>query len=93
MPIINSCSMTAPAQPNISGRKILGAAAMKFSVHHPMWFAPIRDPMTKNNRLNICMAKPSPTRIRVPDAHPPAITMPIPNMMPPTAVARLIGMM
>ena len=37
------------------------------------------------------MVKPSPIRINVPEAHPPAITMPIPNMKAPAIVAKLTG--
>ena len=81
-----------PIQPKRSGRNTRGAPAMTFRFHQPMSLAPQREPITKNTSASICMAKPSPTRISVPDAQPPAMTMPMPNMMPPTTVARLTGM-
>ena len=41
----------------------------------------------KHNKATHCNWNPSPTLIKVPEAHPPAVTIPIPNMIPPITVS------
>ncbi len=86
-----SCTAIAPVQPNNSGICILGPLLIKFKVHQPISRAAQKEPITKKTIDNICIPKPSPIRIKVPEAHPPARTMPIPNRKAPATVAKLIG--
>ena len=78
-------------QPNISGKKIAFPLDINLSCHQPKSWAPHREPIMKKIRAISWVRKPSPVLMRIPDAQPPAITIPIPNRIPPIMVARLIG--